>query len=63
MNTKTKLTLTEKPQSVGNSRHLKFPDGTSAYIPETCFFGWNIATMQCEVETWILDKKGIKYKL
>lgn len=63
MNQTTKITLLSKPEKVGNSRLFKFPDHTSEYIPETCFFGWNPGTMQAEVETWILDKKGIKYKL
>lgn len=63
MSTKTKLTLTEKPETVGNARLFKFPDGTSGYIPETCFFGWNPVTKQAEIETWILDKKKIKYSL
>jgi hypothetical protein len=60
-----KITLLEKPEKSesGKARLFKVKDQGDYWIPETYFFGYNPATKQAEVETWILHQKGIKYKV
>jgi hypothetical protein len=63
MSNKAKITLLEKPVKYGNSRVLHIKDQGTFYVPETTFFGYNPATKQAEIESWILDQKGIVYKV
>lgn len=63
MSNKAKLTLIEKPEKRGNSYLIKIKDQGEHYIPSTFFFGYNPGTKQAEIETWILDQKGIAYKV
>lgn len=63
MSNKAKITLTEKPEKRGGAYLLKIKDQKDIFIPATFFFGYNPGTKQAEIETWILDQKGIKYKV
>lgn len=62
MNT-AKVSVLEKPEKVGNSRLLLLASGQTEYVPETCFFRYNPGTKQATIETWILDKKQIPFKV
>jgi hypothetical protein len=63
MKNTAKIRVLSKPEKVGNARLLKIESQGDFYIPETCFFGYNPYLDEAEVETWILDQKGIKYKV
>lgn len=60
-----KITLLEKPEKSesGKARLFKIKDQGEHWIPETYFFGYNPGTKQAEIETFILNQKGIKYKV
>lgn len=65
MNETAKITLIDKPEKSesGKARLFQVKGQGDYWIPETCFFGYNPATKQAEIETWILQQKGIKYKV
>lgn len=63
MSNKAKLSVTQKPERVGKAWKCNLKDHGIEFIPDTFFMGYNLGTKQVEIETFILDKKGIKYKV
>lgn len=60
---KAKITLLEKPEKRGGAYLLKIKDQGEYFIPATFFMGYNPGTKQVEIESYILDIKGISYKV
>lgn len=63
MSNKAKIPVIEKPLKVGGAYLIKVKYQGEYYIPATFYFGFNPGTMKAEIETYILDIKGIAYKV
>jgi hypothetical protein len=59
---RAKLTLDVMPKKIGNAWFIKTPTGEH-WIPDTFVSEFNPLNKSITIDTWILDKKGIKYKL
>lgn len=58
-----KLILTVKPTKTVKAWLIDIKDQGQFWIPFTFIAGFNPVSMQIEIDTWILDQKGIKYKV
>lgn len=58
-----KLKLTAFPLKGERAWRIDVKDQGQHYIPYKCILGWDPATMEIKVETWMLKQKNIKFKL
>jgi hypothetical protein len=61
--TTAKITIAEIRRETELSKLIVMPDGGEHWIPKASIWGWNPATKQMEVNTFMLQGKGIKFKL
>lgn len=58
-----RIKLQTDPYKMAKAWNIDLGDQGKFWIPYTCIFSYNPITKTAEIETWILQQKGIKFKV